>query len=85
MNVESVSIRDKHSGSKADILVGYGFNCHRFTPVVDGQPIEVIWSEPGFEAGDKRSTGSGIPILCPFPGRIQGARMVWKNNEYREN
>jgi aldose 1-epimerase len=83
MSVERVSISDKHSGATADILVGYGFNCYRFTPLVDGQPVEVIWSEAGFEAGDKPSTRSGIPILCPYPGRIQGARMVWKNNEYR--
>jgi aldose 1-epimerase len=83
MSVEKETIRDKQTGSTAEILVGFGFNCHRFTPMVDGQPTEVLWSAPGFESGKEPSTGSGIPILCPFPGRIQGARMVWKNNEYR--
>jgi aldose 1-epimerase len=83
MSVENVEIRDKQTGSTANILVGYGFNCYRYTPVVDGEPREVLWSAPGFESGDGRSTGSGIPLLCPFPGRIQGALMVWKNNEYR--
>lgn len=82
MSVEDVEIRDRETGSTANILVGYGFNCYRFISMVGGEPIDVIWSEPGFETGELRSTGSGIPVLCPFPGRIQGARMTWKNNEY---
>jgi aldose 1-epimerase len=83
MSVESVQIRDRHTGSTADILVGFGFNCYRFTPVVSGESIDVLWSAPGFETGRQRSTGSGIPVLCPFPGRIQGTRFTWKNTEYR--
>lgn len=34
----------------------------------------MLWATPGFERGDERPSGSGIPLLFPFPGRIRGAR-----------
>jgi aldose 1-epimerase len=43
----------------------------------------MIWSEPGFEAGDKRPSGSGTPLLFPFPGRIGGAAYTFAGRDYR--
>jgi aldose 1-epimerase len=45
-------------------------------------PREMLWAEPGFEAGDKRPSGSGIPLLFPFPGRIGNARYRFEGKEY---
>jgi aldose 1-epimerase len=83
MSVATVVLRDTASNCEAEILTGYGFNCHRFQACPEGQLVEVLWAEEGFAAGDKRASGSGIPILFPFPGRIQGTRFVWDNREYR--
>jgi aldose 1-epimerase len=82
MSVESVTIRDPSSGALAEILTGFGFNCHRFQAWHDGQPVEVLWSEEGFASGEKRPSGSGIPILFPFPGRIRGTAFVWDDKTY---
>lgn len=82
MSVQSVRIAAPNHSTTADVLVGYGFNCYRFVTDVEGRPVDVLWSEPGFESGDKRASGSGIPILFPFPGRIQGTRFEWDDEEY---
>ena len=31
--------------------------------------------------GDKRASGSGIPLLFPFPGRIQGTALHWDDRD----
>ena len=43
---------------QSEILVGFGFNCYRFTPIVDGQPVDVLWSAPGFEKGTERRSNA---------------------------
>jgi aldose 1-epimerase len=70
------------SGSQAKILASFGFNCFQFTALVDHEPMEVIWSEPGFESGERRASGSGIPLLFPFAGRLRGKSFVWDGREY---
>jgi aldose 1-epimerase len=47
-----------------------------------GVAREALWAEDGFERGDKRGSGSGIPLLFPFPGRIGGARFRFGNREF---
>jgi aldose 1-epimerase len=42
----------------------------------------MLWAEPDFEKGDKRPSGSGIPLLFPFPGRIGGARYRFDGKDY---
>jgi aldose 1-epimerase len=79
---EIIEITDRDSGSVARVLVSQGFNCFSWRPVLSDGPREVLWAEPGFEAGDKRPSGSGIPLLFPFPGRIGGARFRFDNREY---
>jgi aldose 1-epimerase len=83
MPAENVTITDPHSGASATIVVGYGFNCHRFQAVCGGTPIEVLWSAPQFAEGVGRPSGSGIPILFPFPGRIRGTVMHWQGRDYQ--
>src|SRR5579863_1704146 len=70
-----VTIVDPASGAAARVLPELGFNCFSFKPVVEGKPVEVIWSAEGFESGTLRSTASGIPILFPFAGRLQGSAL----------
>ena len=80
MSVSSVKITC--GKTEADILVGFGFNCYRFVTESGGERVDVLWSEPGFESGEKRGSGSGIPILFPFPGRIAGTVFTWEGREF---
>ena len=78
-----IEITDGTSGSTARILVGLGFNCFSWRPVLADGPREMLWAEPEFERGDKRPSGSGIPLLFPFPGRIGGARFTFQGKDYQ--
>lgn len=79
---EIVKLRDPASGSEAAIAVHLGFNCFRFAVRHEGKPVEVLYSHPEFAAGSQRPSGSGIPILFPFPGRIPGTTFSWEGKQY---
>lgn len=78
-----ITITAADSGAQASILPELGFNCYRFAAPLAGQTIEVIDSQPGFEAGGKSPRRSGIPLLFPFPNRIFQGRMTWDGKEYQ--
>jgi aldose 1-epimerase len=82
MPLEIVTLTDAATASIARILVGYGFNCYQFRTSCGEQIVDVLWSVDGFETGQHRPSGSGIPILFPFPGRIQGTSLRWRGESY---
>jgi aldose 1-epimerase len=82
MSVASVTLYDSSAQSRADILVGLGLNCYRFTTRVGDTPVDVLWAAEGFESGTHRPSGSGIPVLFPFPGRIQGTQLQWQGRTF---
>jgi len=82
MQVEVVTLSDVSSGAEAKVAVGFGFNCYQFRVEIDGRPIEVLWSEPDFQRGDKRASGTGIPLLFPYPGRLRGQSLLWQSHRY---
>ncbi len=82
MTMETIHLTDAASGAEATILPGFGFNCYRFRVVFDNRPIDVVWSEPEFETGQKRASGSGIPLLFPYAGRIRGQTLHWNGLQW---
>lgn len=82
MEPQIVELKDPKSGASAKILANFGFNCFAFQVVRGDRTIDVIWSEPGFKSGTRRASGSGIPILFPFPGRIAGTAFFWNDTTY---
>lgn len=82
MDMQNVRLQDETSGASAEVLVGFGFNCHRFDVVQNGQPVPLLWSAPNFASGEERASGSGIPILFPFPGRIGNAEFEFEGRRY---
>jgi aldose 1-epimerase len=82
MNAQIAVLKDAATGSSAEILVNLGFNCFRFTAMPKGKPVEVIYAHPEFAGGEQRPSGSGIPILFPFPGRIPGTTFEWEGKKY---
>ena len=71
MTQEIVTISDAATGARAKILPGRGFNCFSFLAPTKATPLEVLWSVADFAEGGGRPSGSGIPLMFPFAGRIR--------------
>jgi aldose 1-epimerase len=41
-----------------------------------------LWSAADFAAGTARPSGSGIPLLFPFPGRLHGTVLRWDSRQF---
>jgi aldose 1-epimerase len=82
MSSQITEISDRESGARARVLFSLGFNCFSWRPVLDDGPREMLWADAGFENGDKRPSGSGIPLLFPFPGRIRAAKYHFNGRDY---
>jgi len=82
LSLQCLTLTDPEAGSSAEILASLGFNCFRFQALHGTQPVEVLWSEPQFAEGIRRASGSGIPLLFPFPGRIAGTALRWHGRDY---
>ena len=82
MTHQVITLNDSATGSLVEVLPDLGFNCYRFCAMLNKQPVEVLWSEEGFDAGERRPSGSGIPVLFPFPGRIRGTTFSYEGREY---
>jgi len=82
MTPQTLPIRDPSTGSSAEVLISQGFNCFRFTAMPAGRPIEVLYAPSDFASGQSRPSRGGIPLMCPFPGRIPGTQFTWKRKKY---
>jgi aldose 1-epimerase len=80
---DRITLRDPKSGSTAQVAPGLGFNCFEFKAHVGGQVVDVLDTQPGFFDGSTRPSGSGIPLLFPFPNRIAHGRYSWNGREYQ--
>jgi aldose 1-epimerase len=78
-----VTISDAASGAEAKILVSLGLNCFSWRPMLDDGPREMLWAHPEFATGNERPSGSGIPLLFPFPGRIGQAKYSFGGRDYQ--
>jgi len=83
MSLELIKLHDPDTGSRASILAGFGFNCYEFIARADNQEVSVLWSASEFARGRERASGSGIPLLFPFPGRLRGETLRWEGREFR--
>ncbi len=81
MPYNTITLKDEATGSFAQILPEFGFNCYRFQAVADGEPVEVLWSDPDILSGNVRPSGSGIPLLFPFPGRLRGSQWSYAGKQ----
>lgn len=77
-----ITLTDPRTEASARVTTDLGFNCFSFTAVINGRPVEVLDTVPGFEANGQHPSGSGIPILFPFPNRIRQGKFAWAGKEY---
>ncbi len=82
MSIECISLEEQTTGAKARVLAGVGFNCFEFQVPHGGRLVDVLWAAENFERGGERPSGSGIPLLFPFPGRIAGPALKWEGHSY---
>ncbi len=81
MSPEIATLTDP-SGSTASIMTNFGFNCFSFAPMTSSGPREILYSQPGFSP-DSSPLFSGIPVLYPFGGRLDGDSFRWQGKTYK--
>lgn len=77
-----VTLVEPETGSRAAVAVGLGFNCFEFQTRCEGETFDVLWAHPDFAGGGERPSGSGIPLLFPFAGRIAGAAFEYQGRRW---
>lgn len=82
MAMQIVAIRDDAGRAAAMINVQRGFNCFSWKAPLDGRTVEILWTADEFRMGEGRPSGSGIPILFPFPGRIRGESFQFQGKTF---
>lgn len=80
--MQTIELRDAASGNSAKVLLGLGFNCYEWTVQFKAEARDLLWAEEGFGTGKLRPSGSGIPLLFPFPGRIGHAEFKFEDKTY---
>jgi aldose 1-epimerase len=83
MTAEIIELVHKESGTTAKILPDFGFNCFSLQVPSGRKMVEVLWSHPEITSLEQRPSGSGIPLLFPFCGRIAGTTLEYEGNEYQ--
>ncbi len=70
------------SAARALILAGRGCTCA--SAILEGPfgPRDVLWAPEGFAEGKGRASAGGIPILCPFPGRLGRTSMEFGGRSF---
>jgi len=82
MSLEIITLEDQHAETTARVLSGFGMNCYSFeVPTTNGR-FDVLWSVDGFCSGSQRASSSGIPLLFPFVGRLQGTQFQHEGQTY---
>ncbi len=69
-------------GSEAVVAPGRGMNCYRWRVPSQGEVVDVLWAQEGFAQGEGRASASGVPVLFPFPGRMQGNRLHYQGRQF---
>lgn len=81
MALETVLLRSE-TGATAKILPAVGFNCYSWIVPTSTGPLETLWSSPQMTEGTAKPSGSGIPLLFPFAGRIRGTSFRYAGREF---
>jgi len=81
MSAEVLTLVDS-TGATARIAPALGFNCFSYQLASNQGPVELLWSAPDFVTGTARPSGSGIPLLFPFAGRIRGGKFAFGGSNF---
>jgi aldose 1-epimerase len=79
--LEPVTLHCPGSTAAAVILPGRGNACATATLAQGGVARRVVWSDDDYTAPESRPTSGGIPILCPYPGRLASTTMEFRGRK----
>ena len=65
-------LTDASRGQTVRVLPSVGNNCVSFQIQQGGQTVDLIYTPPDPETLQGRPSGYGVPILFPWPNRIDG-------------
>ena len=80
--LETLTIHDSGSGARAEFLPGRGFTCCSATLPAGDRLVELVWCPEGFREPGARASSGGIPILCPYPGRLASTSMPFEGRTF---
>ena len=76
-------LRDAERDQEAQVLASVGANCVVYRMGGNAGPVDVLLPPDTIEAVQTRPSGFGIPILFPFPNRIEKGRFTFDGGTYQ--
>ena len=76
-----VVLADTEIGQTARVLPSVGNNCISYTATVGRREVELLYAAPDAETLQGRPSGYGIPILFPWPNRIEYGKFTFEGRE----
>lgn len=80
--METVLLRRRGTAARALLLVGRGCACASAVLESPQGPRDVLWAPEDFLSTAGRPSAGGIPILCPYPGRLASTTMSFRGRSY---
>jgi aldose 1-epimerase len=77
-----IVLEETSGAARAEVWPACGFNCFRWRVRRGERELDLLYADPTFFLGG-RPTGSGTPILFPFPNRIRDGRFTWDGKDYQ--
>lgn len=77
-----VTLHGAGSSARATILTGRGFACAAAILESPQGPRDVLWAPDNYCTADGRPSAGGIPILCPYPGRLASTTMRFAGRSF---
>ena len=78
----SVSLQAAGSSARAEILIGRGCACASAILESPQGPRDVLWAPDDYATPAGRPSAGGIPILCPYPGRLASTTMEFQGRSF---
>ncbi|OGG43552.1 MAG: hypothetical protein A3F84_20495 [Candidatus Handelsmanbacteria bacterium RIFCSPLOWO2_12_FULL_64_10] len=76
-------LRDEGARAEAKVLPAVGANCFTFAMEMNERRLDILESPPDLGTLAGRPSGSGFPILFPFPNRVRAGRFAFEGRTYQ--
>jgi aldose 1-epimerase len=78
----TVVLQAEGSPARAEILVGRGCACATAVLESPQGTRDVLWAPDDYATSAGRPSAGGIPILCPYPGRLASTTMEFQGRSF---
>lgn len=80
--MDTLLLRRRGSAARALLVVGRGCACASAVLESPQGPRDVLWAPDDFLTASGRPSAGGIPILCPYPGRLASTTMIFRGRSF---